>query len=756
MTMWETGHQFEDEVRRIARALWGSLDGDGAAQLVDGRERDCVFEMEDVTHYVECTRKRSLEKVRDDAQKMVKFRTREMKRHRLVKLWIVTEYEPTADQRSEAKRNEIEILSLAQFERKILDADGYMELRLKYRFGSATDPDTDSPDVSSTTYQATAIRDEAAKCSLSVTEVASALGEGRHLLLLGDYGMGKSLTLREVFRELRRMRVQHEIHQTPVLLNLRDHWGQRSPAEALERHAREIGFSKPAELVRALNAGRLIVMLDGFDETASIQWAPRESSRMREARHAAVLLAKKFVDAQRGGGGVIVAGRDHFFDSRNEMYSALGFRQNDTRLVLDGFSIAEMRAFLTSRGITYDLPDWLPNRPLLLAYLTREHLLADVLRSTENAAPAQAWEQIIERICAREAAIHEYLGADSIRQILERLASATRSTSTGLGPVMESDIFDAFRQVTQMDADEVAKPLLMRLPGLSSRDQIQGGRSFLDDELLDVLRAGAVIDFARMPYADPHANAWKHGLGPSGVAVAAKKITADGKQGALGRASAAAKEAVNRWSSGVLALDLVMVARASSEGEIVDFGSLTITNAASPSLDLSELPAMSGLVLEAVEIGELVAPATDAPGLEMRRCTFERVYGYQSAAAFPAWMSDCDAIEFDDASTNAEILRTERVPLQVRVALTILRKLFRQRGHGRKEKALSRGMDQNAQGCVPRILPLLKSEGLAFDTAAKGTTLWHPVQGQRRRANEMLDAGHQSHDPFLVAVGSQY
>jgi hypothetical protein len=752
MTMWATGPQFEDEVRRIARALWGTPDGDGAGQLVDGRERDCIFEMEDVTHYIESTRKRTLEKVRDDAQKMVKYRVQQMKRHRLVKLWIVTEHEPTPDQRTEAKKHEIEILSLSQFERKILDADGYMELRLKYRFGSATDPDTDSPDVSKTTYQATAIRDEAAQQNLSVAEVAAALAQGRHVLLLGDYGMGKSLTLREVFRELRRQKVRHEIRHTPVLLNLRDHWGQRSPAEALERHAREIGFNKPAELVRALNAGRLIVMLDGFDETASIQWAPRESSRLREARNAAVLLAKKFVEAQHGVGGVIVAGRDHFFDSRSEMYTALGIRASDLRLVLDGFSVAEMRAFLTSRGIPDGLPDWLPNRPLLLAYLTRENLLADVLRSTENAAPSQAWEQIIERICAREASIHEYLGADSIRQILERLASSARSTTTGLGPVMESDIFDAFRRVTQMDADEVAKPLLMRLPGLSSRDQVQGGRSFLDDEMLDVLRAGAVADFARMPYIDPHAAAWKHGLGPSGVELAARKLSSDGKQAAPGRAVAAAREAVNRWRSDVLALDLVTVAKSCSDAATLDCAGLTISNAAAPSFDLSEQPIPTGLVLDSVAIDEFIAPLADVSGLTMRNCIFARVFGYQSASAFPSWMSDCDAVDFDDASTNAEILRTERMPLPVRVALTILRKLFRQRGHGRKEKALWRGMDQIAQRWVPKVLPILKSEGLAFDTTAKGTTLWHPVQGQRRRANEMLDAPDQSHDPFLIAV----
>ena len=46
--MWNNGFEFEDEVRRIARSLWGATDGDGGAEIVDGRERDCIFETEDL------------------------------------------------------------------------------------------------------------------------------------------------------------------------------------------------------------------------------------------------------------------------------------------------------------------------------------------------------------------------------------------------------------------------------------------------------------------------------------------------------------------------------------------------------------------------------------------------------------------------------------------------------------------------------------------------------------------------------------
>lgn len=750
MSMWSNGPEFEDEVRRVARALWGRLDGDGGALIVDGRERDCIFESEDLTHYIECTRLRTLEKVREDAKKMTKYRDDQLKRGRIVKLWIVTEHEPTADQRTEARSKNIEILSLHQFERKILDVDGYLEVRRNYRFGSATDPDTDSHDMSNMKYQATIIRDESTGNGLTVNQVADMLVSGERAILLGDYGMGKSVTLREVFLELRKRRAKGQIRRTPVLLNLRDHWGQRSEAEALERHAREIGFSNPNQLVRALHAGKLIMMLDGFDETASVQWAPRESTRMREARRAAVGLAKRFADLSRNGQGFIVAGRDHFFDNRAEMEAALGLGMSARHLMLDGFSIDEMRQYLCSRGFTYELPDWLPNRPLLLGYLSRDNLLGDILSDADHASPSKAWDTIVTRTCEREARIHEHLDASSVRRILENLASAARCTSTGLGPISESDVFEVFRRVTSMDADEVARPLLMRLPGLSARGQVEGGRSFLDDQMLDVLRAGDVVRFTSNPFENPQARNWDHCMGPIGVELAANIIRMADDRSATGRATSACTEAVRRWGANALALDLMQVARSVSDDDVVDFGHLTIEGGTLPVLDLGDGPLPSGLTLMSLVVRDFQAPESDPPAFHLHDCLFERVFGYQSAAAFPDWLKNCDAESFDDAATNADILRSAALPVGVRVGLTMLRKLFLQRGHGRKENALSRGMAQDAKTRVRKLLPILQTEGIAFATTARGSTLWHPVQGQRRRVQAMLDAPATSNDPFLI------
>ncbi|WP_125729732.1 hypothetical protein [Aeromonas salmonicida] len=59
---------FENEVRRIARARWPEAKYSGAA-LIQGRERDGIFETDDVIHYIEATVSRRADKAREDTKK---------------------------------------------------------------------------------------------------------------------------------------------------------------------------------------------------------------------------------------------------------------------------------------------------------------------------------------------------------------------------------------------------------------------------------------------------------------------------------------------------------------------------------------------------------------------------------------------------------------------------------------------------------------------------------------------------------------
>src|SRR6266404_8100924 len=136
---------FENEVRRIARQLWPEAQYSGA-QLVDGRERDGVFETEDCIHLVEATVSRSRDKALEDAKKLTLLanKLQVKNRQKAVKSWFVTRDEPTADQRdSISKRfSQVTALSFGQFQNKLIDAATYLSLRDNYPFGSVRDPAT--------------------------------------------------------------------------------------------------------------------------------------------------------------------------------------------------------------------------------------------------------------------------------------------------------------------------------------------------------------------------------------------------------------------------------------------------------------------------------------------------------------------------------------------------------------------------------------------------------------------------------------
>lgn len=143
MTDPEQDRLFEDEVRRIARELWPQAEHDGA-MVLEGRERDGIFETEECVHLVECTVSRTQQKARDDAQKLTTLakKLQPKRPQKAVKCWFITREEPLAEQRAaiKEKNGTVIVLSFAQFQGKLIDVGSYLGLRMNYPFGSVRDP----------------------------------------------------------------------------------------------------------------------------------------------------------------------------------------------------------------------------------------------------------------------------------------------------------------------------------------------------------------------------------------------------------------------------------------------------------------------------------------------------------------------------------------------------------------------------------------------------------------------------------------
>ena len=64
-----------------------------------------------------------------------------------------------------------------------------------------------------------------------------------------------------------------------------------------------------------------------------------------------------------------------------------------------------------------------------------------------------------------------------------------------------------------------------------------------------------------------------------------------------------------------------------------------------------------------------------------------------------------------------------------KVALTVLKKLYIQRGYGRRESALSRGLDPAHKAHVSKVLKVIRSEDLAIQTRLASYTVYLPTRG---------------------------
>src|SRR5262249_25684664 len=129
-------------------------------------------------------------------------------RAKFLKGWFITRDEPTADQRAVLDRfreykDSIELRSLHSFRSQLIDAQTYLDLRSKYRFVSAADPQNDQIYLAPNEYvemDFLGVDEEA----YGIEGLVNAILESkRKVLLVGDFGVGKSMTLRELFLRLK-------------------------------------------------------------------------------------------------------------------------------------------------------------------------------------------------------------------------------------------------------------------------------------------------------------------------------------------------------------------------------------------------------------------------------------------------------------------------------------------------------------------------------------------------------------------------
>lgn len=753
---------FENEVRRIARARWPQAQFDGAV-MKEGKERDGVFETDDVVHYVEATTSRRADKAKDDTKKIFGAMAEQQRSGSMKGAvgWFVTKEEPTADQREEVKtygKQQVKAVSFAQFQQALVDVPAYFERRENHMFGSVIDPVTKAirPSIN---YIPLDLLNLENGTQLSIDIIASSLSKGESFTILGDYGAGKSMTLRQIYFSLRDKYRSGGTPQFPLYINLREHSGQDDPSELLERHARRIGYEKPHSLVSAWRAGFAILIIDGFDEITTLGISSTRS-KLKEARRRSLEAVRKLIEQTPPSTGFVIAGRDHFFNTPDERKSALGIRSNTSTIAVGEFTRNQIQQYLEKvSGKDIPFPAWLPTRPLLVAYIATRGLLEDDGILTDSIDATDGWHYLLDQIFERESKISPNLDGQTLRHILERLSTVARSSVDGLGPLTQQQIRNAYIQICESEPDEQANLLLQRLPGLGVYRDEDDSRTFVDLELAEVCRARDVTDFIANPYGLIQDESWRSTVSLASAFVGQTAITRICRN--LKQISDFSKSSIDSSFSatvgagdiGSLRADIAAVCIeypyapkvvTTIEGEI--FENYELASWAS-EIDFSNL-VFKDCLLEAIELSDC---NQDKLLPNFQSCVLMLVKGRSSQADLPKDKFDnkCTYESFSDSSSTQAAILSSALSRGEKIVLTILRKLFVQSLSGRAESALFRGLDMNDRQLIPEAIRLLQNQGLIMLYNRGDGNVWVPVRKEINRARRILATPNACDDPAM-------
>ena len=236
-----------------------------------------------------------------------------------------------------------------------------------------------------------------------VAELQRIAGEpdGRFVLLLGDFGFGKTFALRELTRRLS----ETPGAPLPILIDLRRLDRAHSVDGLLAAHLANHGNAviDLRSLRYLLRQGRIVLIFDGFDELVS------RISYDRAADH-----LERLVGAVQDDAKIIVASRTQHFRNRDQVLTALGERvgllPQRRILQLEPFDPDQVVDYLeraygdraragTRFGLFQQINDLsgLAANPRLLAFLAQlsPERLATLVRGREALSAADLYQEIV-------------------------------------------------------------------------------------------------------------------------------------------------------------------------------------------------------------------------------------------------------------------------------------------------------------------------------------------------------------------------
>jgi len=646
------------------------------------------------------------------------------------------------------EQSHIKVYSLQEFETEFFDFVKYRTLRASLPFGSAVDSKTGQNDNRS--FVPVGYRLDGSDALLSIRNLADKLLRRQKIVLTGDYGTGKSRCVREIFSDISERVTAAGAY--PIAINLRDHWSSSNALEIIAGHLGNIGLQGSVDnLISLLNAGALILLLDGFDEIGTQVYDPAGRDRKSLRRHAVRGLRDLIV---RSRAGILLTGRSHFFDSDKEMLEALGIANGANVFigrVPEHFTEDEAKKYLSGLGVTKQIPKWLPRKPLVFQLLAEiESSDVDELLAEDN-GEFEFWGAFFYAICLRESrGISESVSAETVSEILLELAVRSRYSKEFLGRLSPREIDQAYEEIVGSTPDEAGRLLLARLCTLGRIEPESPDRQFIDHGFVDVLRATGLVDEVSSMSDRLTKKKWLQGLRLEGVIYAARTVEMYELQNSCFAYLRKFGSSGNSWLIG----EVVSILSIVGNGR-VDFQGLQLSEGYVPFLSFHK-KALTNLKITNSEILTLDIDQTTVTGshnVSIEGCIVGSAFGVSGPVGLPHWVVQTEVMDFDAISTAASIKQSDILGAN-KLLLALVHKIFFQRGAGREESSLQKGgygQDYSAK-LIGKILNLLLREGVVEKIKGDEGWIYKPVRAATARMNKMRSELSLSNDAIWKTV----
>ncbi len=743
MSSWK---KLEEKTRDLASIIWNRV---ASPERISGVNFDAVIRIsnEEII-LIEITQQFDLDKIRSDIAKIQSVKLTFLTEGVLAKAYIILNSEPTAGMLELGKAAKINVLSVDSFSKIAFDYQSYFTLRTRTAFGSAINPTTGQPDNNK--YIPVQYVDESGRKHFSTDDISNKLLNSEKILLLGEYGTGKSRCTKEVFLKL------HENIERGgkfiLSINLREHWGANSAIEIIAGHLKRIGLSGSIDRVMQLMLyGHLILILDGFDEVGSQTFGVNSLKKESIRKNALIGVRDLIVSCKAG---VLITGRPHYFNSNKEMYDCLGIstKQHHNPIIkcADEFDMAQAQAYLSAVGISSKVPKWLPRKPLMFL------VLAEIKRSeVENILSSELgeldfWGQFIDTVCEREAKIHNSIDPDSVREVLTNLARITRYSERELGRLTPKDINQAYEDATGVTPDESGQQMLSRLCTLGRIEPESPDRQFVDPYIVQLLFAENLVNDITTRNFDILNEKWRQALKESGVYFLAQ------------------------WME-IYSLrpdSLLMIHREASPKNMQVIAEIL----SAMSLVENEAIELNNIKIQDAEISFLSLGNIEIKFIEFSNCFFDKITfesckisstsefkivdslvnvatGLTSEDGLPKWIIGT-RIESPQSASNSSRIKSSNLPASQKLLLSLIQKIFFQRGSGRKDTSLYKGGfgQKFDRKLIDQILAILVNDGYVEQSKDNSGFIYNPKREYTSRMRSIKDQLSLSQDPLWLKV----